>query len=358
MSEFFTTPTPATSPPNPELNTNETKPNGLDGFIEPILRPSLQRFIMRPSRPEYPDMYKMFKQHQALQWTTEEIDLGKDRWDTLDEAPRHFLSRVLAFFAIADGIVNENINCNFADEVQCWEARSFYDMQAYIERVHAETYSILIETYIKDRSEQEKLFASVVDDPSIRRKAEWALKWMNSDNNSFAERIVAFAAVEGIFFAGSFAAIFWIKKQLNKYKLPGLCFSNELISRDENLHCQFACLEYHHLERKLPKERVYEIVNEAVEAEIQFITESVKVEMVDMSPDSMAEHIRFMADFLIKQLGYPVLYGAKEPFDWFGMISIEGKTNFFEKRVSEYSKARVGCGPRADEDTLVLDADV
>lgn len=353
MSEFV-----ATSLSNTELKTKESHPDGADNFIEPILRPSARRFIMRPSNPEYPDMYRMFKQHQALQWTTEEIDLGKDRWDTLDKAARHFISRVLAFFAAADGIVNENIQCNFADEVQCWEARSFYDMQSYIERVHAETYSILIETYIKDRSEQEKLFESVEKDPSIRRKAEWALKWMDRDKNTFAERIVAFAAVEGIFFAGSFAAIFWIKKQLHKYKLPGLCFSNDLISRDENMHCQFACLEYHHLERKLPKERVYEIINEAVEAEIQFITESVNVEMVDMSRDNMAEHIRFMADFLVKQLGYPALYGAKEPFDWFGMISIEGKTNFFEKRVSEYSKAMVGCGSRIEEQSLVLDAEV
>ena len=325
---------------------------------EPLLKPSLMRFVMRPSRPEYPDMYAMFKKHQALQWTTEEIDLGQDKWSDLDPAARHFISRVLAFFAASDGIVNENINCNFADEVQCWEARSFYDMQAYIERVHAETYSILIETLVDDREEQETLFNAIVDDPSIKRKAAWATKWMDRENHPFAERIVAFAAVEGIFFAGSFAALFWIKKQLSKYKLPGLCFSNDLISRDENLHCLFACMVYSHLTHKLSKERIYEIIEEAVDAEIQFITESVNVEMVDMSPGQMAQHIKYMADYLIKQLGYPALYNVKEPFDWFEMISLEGKTNFFEKRVGEYSKARIGSSGRTDYDELVLDEDV
>lgn len=325
---------------------------------EPILKESLMRFVMRPSRPEYPELYAMFKKHQALQWTTEEIDLGQDRWSDLDPAAKHFISRVLAFFAASDGIVNENINCNFADEVQCWEARSFYDMQAYIERVHAETYSILIETLVDDREEQESLFNAIVDDPSIKRKAAWATKWMDRDAHCFAERIVAFAAVEGIFFAGSFAAIFWIKKQLRKYKLPGLCFSNDLISRDENLHCLFACMLYSMLEHKLTKERVYEIIQEAVDAEIQFITESVDVEMIDMSPSQMAQHIRYMADYLLKQLGYPALYNVKEPFDWFEMISVEGKTNFFEKRVGEYSKARIGTSSKTDYDELVLDADV
>jgi len=325
---------------------------------ESILKPSLMRFIMRPSRPDYPDMYDMFKTHQSLQWTTEEIDLGQDKWSDLDPSARHFISRVLAFFAASDGIVNENINSNFADEVQCWEARSFYDMQAYIERVHAETYSILIETLVEDRDEQEELFSAIEHDPSIKRKAAWATKWMDREAHPFAERIVAFAAVEGIFFAGSFAALFWIKKQLSKYKLPGLCFSNDLISRDENLHCRFACLIYSHLKHQLPKERVYEIIDEAVQAEIQFITESVDVEMVDMSPEKMAQHIKYMADFLLKQLGYPAFYKVEEPFDWFEMISIEGKTNFFEKRVGEYSKARIGGSSRTDYDELVLDADV
>lgn len=330
---------------------------GEEAWVEPILRPSVRRFVMRPSAPEYPSFFEYYKKHESTIWTAEEIDLSEDQWDSLDPKAQHFISRVLAFFAASDGIVNENISVNFADEIQVPEARAFYDVQTFMERIHSEVYSILIESLVPDRAAQDALFAAIETDPSIRAKAQWAQRWMDRDAASFAERIVAFAAVEGIFFAGSFCAIFWIKKQQRRYKLPGLCFSNELISRDEKLHCEFACDVYSKLRRRLPFERVKEIVCSAVECEIQFITESVSVDMIEMSREDMAEHIRYMADFLSHQLGYPPIYDATEPFEWFDLISAEGKTNFFEKRVGEYVRANVGSKTATSNRALCTNAD-
>lgn len=324
---------------------------------EPILKENVRRYIMRPGRPEYPSFFEYYKRHEGTIWTAEEIDLAEDDWESLDAKAKHFISRVLAFFAASDGIVNENISVNFADEIQIPEARAFYDVQTFMERIHSEVYSLLIESLIQDQEKQDELFAAIETDPSIKAKADWAQRWMDRDVASFAERIVAFAAVEGIFFAGSFCAIFWIKKQQRRYKLPGLCFSNELISRDEKLHCEFACEVYKQLIHKLPFERIKEIIMSAVDCEIKFITESVSVDMIEMSRDEMAEHIRYMADFLSQQLGYPPIYDAVEPFEWFELISAEGKTNFFEKRVGEYSRARVGTKTKTDNRSLCLDAD-
>jgi len=324
---------------------------------EPILKENVRRYIMRPGRPEYPSFFEYYKKHEGTIWTAEEIDLAEDDWESLDAKAKHFISRVLAFFAASDGIVNENISVNFADEIQIPEARAFYDVQTFMERIHSEVYSLLIESLIQDQEKQDELFAAIETDPSIKAKADWAQRWMDRDAASFAERIVAFAAVEGIFFAGSFCAIFWIKKQQRRYKLPGLCFSNELISRDEKLHCEFACEVYKQLIHKLPFERIKEIIMSAVDCEIKFITESVSVDMIEMSRDEMAEHIRYMADFLSQQLGYPPIYDAVEPFEWFELISAEGKTNFFEKRVGEYSRARVGTKTKTDNRSLCMDAD-
>lgn len=296
----------------------------------------------------------MYKKAEASFWTAEEIDLADDHkfWNKLNDGERHFISHVLAFFAASDGIVNENLAMNFSNEIQSSEARCFYGFQIAIENIHSEVYSLLIDTYIKDSNEKMKLLNAIETVPCVQKKAHWALKWLNRNNSSFAERLVAFAAVEGIFFSGSFCSIFWLKK---RGMMPGLCFSNELISRDEGLHCDFACLIYSKLVNKLPQSRVFEIIENAVAIECEFIRDAIPVELIGMNSTLMATYIQFCADRLLLALGYEKRWGVKNPFDWMDMISLQGKTNFFEKRVSEYAKS--GVGVDAGQQVLAFDED-
>ena len=319
-------------------------------FIEPILKENKDRFVVFPIK--YNDIWKMYKKAEASFWTTEEIDLGQDLedWSKLNDKEKHFIKHVLAFFAASDGIVNENLATEFYDEVQYPEARCFYGFQIAIENIHSETYSLLIDTYIDDEKEKDKLFRAIDTVPCVQKKAEWALKWINN-TNSFAERVIAFAAVEGIFFSGSFCSIFWLKK---RGLMPGLTFSNELISRDEGLHTDFACLLYKdHLVDKLSQERIYEIICDAVEIEKEFITDSLPVDLIGMNSRLMAQYIEFVADRLLVALGYNKFYNTPNPFDWMELISLQGKTNFFEKRVGEYQKS----GVMAEKESQVFDLD-
>ena len=304
--------------------------------MEVLLQENKDRFVLLPIK--YPEIWKMYKKHEASFWTAEEIDLSPDLkdWERLNNDERHFVKHVLAFFAASDGIVNENLAVNFMKEVQLPEARCFYGFQIMIENIHSETYSLLIDTYIKDPVEKNRLFHAIDTVPCVQKKAEWALKWIN--NGSFAERLVAFAAVEGIFFSGSFCSIFWLKK---RGLMPGLSFSNELISRDEGLHCDFACLLYSMLETKLTQERIYEIITDAVKNEHEFVTDALPVSLIGMNAKLMCQYIEFVADRLLVALGYPKIYNATNPFDFMETISLQGKTNFFEKRVAEYQKAGV-----------------
>ena len=283
----------------------------------------------------------MYKQAEASFWTAEEIDLAGDLkdWENLSFNERHFVSHVLAFFAASDGIVNENLAQNFATEIQSPEARCFYGFQIAVENIHSETYSLLIDTYIRDTEEKHRLLTAIDTVPCVRKKASWALQWCNADHASFAERCVAFAAVEGIFFSGSFCAIFWLKK---RGLMPGLSFSNELISRDEGLHCDFACLLYRKLQNKLPTARITEIIVDAVKIEQEFVSAALPVELIGMNSKLMCQYIEFCADRLLVALGNPKHYHVPNPFDWMEMISLQGKTNFFEKRVGEYAKSGVG----------------
>jgi ribonucleoside-diphosphate reductase beta chain len=304
---------------------------------EPLLQENKNRFVLFPI--QHSDIWQMYKQAEASFWTAEEIDLAQDQsnWESLNDGERHFISHVLAFFAASDGIVNENLGANFFNEVQFPEAKCFYGFQIMMENIHSETYSLLIDTYIKDPKEKQRLFHALETVPCVQRKGEWALKWINSDN--FAERLVAFAAVEGIFFSGSFCSIFWLKK---RGLMPGLTFSNELISRDEGLHCDFACLLYtQYLKGKLSKDRVYEIIRDAVSIEQEFVTDALPVNLIGMNAKLMNEYIEFVADRLLVALGYPKMFNSANPFDFMEMISLQGKTNFFEKRVAEYQKAGV-----------------
>lgn len=296
----------------------------------------------------------MYKKAEASFWTAEEIDLAADQkdWENLSQNERHFVSHILAFFAASDGIVNENLASNFATEVQVPEARCFYGFQIAVENIHSETYSLLIDTYIKDSVQKSHLLNAIDTVPCVQKKAKWALQWCSQENASFAERCVAFAAVEGIFFSGSFCAIFWLKK---RGLMPGLCFSNELISRDEGLHCDFACLLYRKLINKLSTERITEIITNAVEIEKEFVVDALPVELIGMNSDLMCQYIEFCADRLLSELGVPKHYLASNPFEWMEMISLQGKTNFFEKRVGEYSKS--GVGVDSNEQVFSLDAD-
>ncbi|GAA0161905.1 reductase [Lithospermum erythrorhizon] len=305
---------------------------------EPLLTPNADRFCMFPIA--YPQIWRMYKQAQASFWTAEEVDLSQDQrhWDTtLTSDERHFITHVLAFFAASDGIVLENLAGRFMNEVQLSEARAFYGFQIAIENIHSEMYSLLLETYIKDSDEKTRLFRAIETIPCIEKKAKWALRWIDG-GESFAERIIAFACVEGIFFSGSFCAIFWLKK---RGLMPGLTFSNELISRDEGLHCDFACLLYSLLNNKLSEERVKGIIGDAVEIEREFVCDALPCALVGMNGDMMSEYIKFVADRLLGALGYGKLYNVSNPFDWMELISLQGKTNFFEKRVAEYQKASV-----------------
>ncbi|WP_419802650.1 ribonucleoside-diphosphate reductase small subunit [Mucilaginibacter sp.] len=303
---------------------------------EVLLRENKDRFVILPIN--YPAIWEMYKKHEASFWTAEEIDLSDDQkhWDSLSDGERHFISHVLAFFAASDGIVNENLAVNFMSEVQVPEARCFYGFQIMMENIHSETYALLIDSYIKNPNEKDRLFHAIDTVPCVKKKAEWALKWIN--NGNFAQRLVAFAAVEGIFFSGSFCSIFWLKK---RGLMPGLTFSNELISRDEGLHCEFACLLYSMLSTKLSKEEVTEIIADAVVIEKEFVTDALPVRLIGMNADLMAQYIEFVADRWLVELGYDKLYNATNPFDFMEMISLQGKTNFFEKRVGDYQKSGV-----------------
>jgi len=304
---------------------------------EPILKENKDRFVLFPIQQQ--EIWEMYKKAEASFWTAEEIDLSPDvqDWENkLNKDEKHFIRHVLAFFAASDGIVNENLAVNFMREVQWPEARCFYGFQIMIENIHAETYSLLIDTYIKDQKDKDYLFNAVETVPCVGKKAKWALRWI--DNGSFAERLIAFAAVEGIFFSGSFCSIFWLKK---RGLMPGLTFSNELISRDEGLHCDFACLLYSKLENKLPVKQVTELIANAVTIEHEFVRDAIPVKLIGMNADLMCQYIEFVADRLLVSLGCPKIYSVTNPFDFMEMISLQGKTNFFEKRVAEYQKAGV-----------------
>ncbi len=319
---------------------------------EPILDDNPGRFVLFPI--QHDDIWAFYKKSEASFWTAEEIDLDADLvdWNTkLNDDERYFIKHVLAFFAASDGIVNENLAENFLAEVQYTEAKFFYGFQIMMENIHSETYSLLIDTYIKENAEKDRLFNAIDTMDCVKKKADWALNWI--ENGSYAERLIAFAAVEGIFFSGSFCSIFWLKK---RGLMPGLSFSNELISRDEGLHCDFACLLYtKHLVNKLPKATVEKIIVDAVAIEKEFVTESLPVKLIGMNADLMSQYIEFVADRLLVELGNDKVYNASNPFDFMDMISLQGKTNFFEKRVAEYQKAGVMGG--SDSRSFSVDED-
>ena len=300
---------------------------------EILLRENPNRFVLFPIK--FPKIWEMYKKAKECFWRSEELDLKSDLvdWKTnLNKDERFFISHVLAFFAASDGIVTENLAVNFMKEIQIAEARSFYGFQIAMENIHSETYSLLIDTYISDYKEKTDLFNAIETLPCVTKKAEWAIRWINEET-SFAERLIAFAAVEGIFFSGSFCSIFWLKK---RGLMPGLCHSNELISRDEGLHCDFACLLFSMLENKPSKERVREIIIEAVDLEKEFVTSALPVRLIGMNAETMRKYIEFVADRLLTSLGYQKYYKTKNPFPWMELISLEGKSNFFELKVSEY----------------------
>ena len=312
---------------------------------EKILQENKNRFVLFPI--EHHDIWKFYKQAEASFWTAEEIDLSQDLkdWENLESGERHFISHVLAFFAASDGIVNENICERFVSEVQYTEAKFFYGFQIAIENIHSETYSLLIDTYVKDPQQKDKLFHAIDTIPCIRKKADWALRWIS--DGSFQERLIAFAAVEGIFFSGSFCSIFWLKK---RGLMPGLTFSNELISRDEGLHCDFACHLYNqHVVNKLDPEVVTKIIIDAVAIEKEFVTDALPVSLIGMNANLMCQYIEFVADRLLNELIGKKHFNATNPFDFMEMISLRGKANFFEKRVGEYRKAGVMDSPEDKE---------
>jgi ribonucleoside-diphosphate reductase subunit M2 len=320
---------------------------------DPLLKENPRRWVLFPI--QYPAVFEMYKKHEASFWTAEEIDLAQDLkdWEGLNTDEQHFIKHILAFFAASDGIVLENLAGNFSTEIQIPEARAFYGFQMAMENIHSETYSLLIEQYIKDPAEKEEVFDAIHTMPAVAQKAEWAVQWMN-ETSCFAERIVAFAAVEGILFSGSFCAIYWLKK---RGLMPGLTFSNELISRDEGLHAEFACLIYSMLQNKLPEDVVHNIVRGAVDAERKFICEALSCDLIGMNSRQMTQYIEFVADRLLSSLGHSKIYNVGNPFDWMELISLQGKTNFFEKRVGEYQKAGVMSGGNDEAKGFCLDAD-
>jgi ribonucleotide reductase beta subunit family protein with ferritin-like domain len=305
---------------------------------EPLLTESKNRYVLFPIQDI--DIWSAYKRQMACFWTVDEIDLSKDLddWDELNSNEQYFIKNILAFFAGSDGIVLENLLENFSNEVKLPEAKCFYGFQIAMENIHSETYSLLIESYVKDTDEKHRLFNAIDTIPCVQKKAKWAINWIKEQQSSFAIRLIAFAAVEGIFFSGSFCAIFWLKK---RGKMPGLTFSNELISRDEGMHTDFAILLYSKLIYKVDEATVYKLIEEAVTIEKEFITESIPCNLIGMNAKLMTQYIEFVADRLLNQLGYPKKYNAENPFDFMEMISLEGKTNFFEKRVSEYSLANL-----------------
>ncbi len=337
-----------------ELNIESVLTENTTVVEEPILSENPDRFVLFPI--QHDDIWKFYKDSEASFWTAEEIDLSQDLTDwenKLTDDERFFIKHVLAFFAASDGIVNENLAENFVAEVQYTEAKFFYGFQIMMENIHSETYSLLIDSYIKDPKEKDYLFNAIETFPPVKKKADWALRWI--ENGSFAERLIAFAAVEGIFFSGSFCSIFWLKK---RGLMPGLTFSNELISRDEGMHMDFACLLYNnHLVNKLSKEKVTKIITNAVDIEREFVTESLPVKLIGMNADLMTQYIEFVADRLLMQLGCEKVYNSTNPFDFMDMISLQGKTNFFEKRVAEYQKAGVSKGMEDNAAAFSLDED-
>ncbi len=338
---------------NEQMSLDAELRNDADAANEPLLKDNKDRFVIFPI--QHHDIWNFYKKHEASFWTAEEIDLHADLtdWnDKLNDDERYFIKHVLAFFAASDGIVNENLAENFLHEVQYPEARFFYGFQIAMENIHSETYSLLIDTYIKDPIEKDKLLHAIETVDCVKKKADWALRWI--DKGSFAERLIAFAAVEGIFFSGSFCSIFWLKK---RGLMPGLTFSNELISRDEGLHCDFACLLYtKHLLNKVSKKTVESIIRDAVEIEKEFVTDALPVNLIGMNAKLMQQYIEFVADRLLVELGNEKIYNAMNPFDFMEMISLQGKTNFFEKRVGEYQKAGV-LNKDKDQSKFTLDAD-
>jgi ribonucleoside-diphosphate reductase beta chain len=319
---------------------------------EPLLVEDPNRFVLFPIK--HNDIWQYYKKAEASFWTAEEIDLSQDTndWENrLNEGEKHFISHVLAFFAASDGIVNENLAVNFLSEVQYAEAKCFYGFQIMMENIHSETYSLLIDTYIKNPAEKDKMLRAVDTIPCVKKKADWALRWI--ENGNFAERLIAFAAVEGIFFSGSFCSIFWLKK---RGLMPGLSFSNELISRDEGLHCDFACMLYtDHIKNPLNPQDIYDIILDAVEIEKEFVSDALPVSLIGMNAGMMCEYIEFVADRLLVALGLQKKFNASNPFDFMEMISLQGKTNFFEKRVAEYQKS--GVMSEKESMAFAMDAD-
>ena len=323
-----------------------------DDFVEPILKENPNRFTLFPIMK--PKLFEKYKQHVSVFWTTEEVDLAKDLkdWVKLTPNEQYFIKNVLAFFAGSDGIIQENIAARFMSEVQTSEARQFYSVQLMMEAIHSETYSLLIDTYIEDKSEKLHLFQAIQTIPCVKKKAEWARKWIATTEENFATRLVAFAVVEGIFFSGSFCAIYWLKE---RGLMPGLTTSNEFIARDEGLHTDFACALYEEIERKLTKEKVHKIIREAVAIEKEFIIESLPCSLIGMNSALMSSYIEFVADRLSSQLGYGKIYSTANPFGFMERISLEGKDNFFEKRVTSYAKS--GVGKTEEQMSFALDAD-
>lgn len=319
--------------------------------MDPLLSEDTKRYVIFPIKRD--DVWKMYKKSEANFWTTEELDLSKDLKDFngLNDNERYFIENILAFFAASDGIVNENLVERFCKDVQLLEAKFFYGFQIAMENIHSETYSLLIDTYVKDIVKKNKLFNAIETIPSVQKKADWALKWINDEKSTFGTRVIAFAAVEGIFFSGSFCSIFWLKK---RGLMPGLCFANELISRDEGLHTEFAVLMYSMLKDKPSKETILEIVKEAVELEKEFITESLPCNLIGMNMDLMKQYIEYVSDRLLLMLGLEKVYNSSNPFPWMELISVQGKTNFFEKRVGEYSNK---AGTETSNNVFELDDD-
>jgi len=319
-------------------------------LTEPLLAPDDNRFVMFPIK--YQDVWEMYKKQVDCFWRAEEIDLSKDlvHWDSLNQDEKNFISMILAFFAASDGIVLENLASRFMNEVQVSEARAFYGFQIAMENIHSHTYSLLIETYIKEKEEKHRLFNAIENFACIKKKSDWAQKWIHDNRSSFATRLVAFACIEGIFFSGAFCSIYWLKK---RGLMPGLTFSNELISRDEALHCEFAVLLYSKLVKKVDKARIHEIIKEAVEIETEFICEALPCRLIGMNSELMTQYIQFVADRLCVQLGYKKIYNVSNCFDWMELISLEGKTNFFEKRNDSYALAN----KTKSEDIFILSDD-
>jgi ribonucleotide reductase beta subunit family protein with ferritin-like domain len=324
------------------------------GVVEPILTERKNRYVMFPV--EYPDIFEMYKKHVSVYWTVDELNFQQDLVDLekLSDNEKHFINHILAFFAASDGIVSENLSQRFTNDVPKAEVRAFYAFQNAIEQVHSETYSLLIDTYVKDPYAKDTLFNAVTNFPAIKQKSDWCLKWISDTSSSFAQRLVAFAIVEGLFFSASFCAIFWLRE---RGLLPGLSFANQLISRDEGLHTQFACLLYSKLENKLDQDIVHTMFKDAVKIELEFITESIPCAMIGMNSDLMKQYIMYVADYTVGMLGYEPIYNTTNPFHFMEFAALEGKTNFFEKRVAEYSKACITTTGKGTIDVIEVDTD-